>query len=883
MDETMDEKEPVTPSKDDSSGVETHEFFAVERIIAVKAGAVFLTAAGAVFLVLFMGFAPRVFSLAAMAAASAGAGGYVLARLHRPAEDFFYKHLLLVVFLVDIAAAALLSGGLDSPVLVWLVLLPVAAGFMINFSAVFWYGGLGAGGLGGVAALQAGYGAASAPVSGQWGIWFSLFNIVAVLLAVSGFLWFFLGRLFKITAAQGQMEEKYRKMSTQAEDASRAKGEFLANMSHEIRTPMNGIIGILHVLMETEMTAEQEKYLTIVSSSANALLSIINDILDFSKIEAGKLDLDIMPFDLEMALDEITAMPATQARQKGIDFEYAMEPDVPRRLMGDPGRIRQIMNNLIGNAVKFTDEGEVTLQVDLVSETEHTAVVRFTVNDTGIGIAPENMEKLFRDFSQADASTTRNYGGTGLGLAICKLLAEKMNGTIGVESMEMIGSTFWFTAELEKDLECPVKSAKTPCRLEALNVLVTSDAVSGCARLEGLIEKLGITVTMAGTARQVPELLKTACLEREKIDIVMVDVQETDHFAEGLAETIQKEELICDVQLVILTPIGKKGDARRFEAAGFDAFLSKPVDEALLEACFKTLVEKRDGEGPRGRVITRHSIAENRKYATRILVAEDKETNIVVARHLLNNLGFEPDFARNGQEAVEKVQDYTYDIVFMDTQMPVMDGIEATEQIRAMEKREEKTPARIIAMTANVLPRDRENCFKAGMDDFIAKPVDPGELFRVLHTSTVVEDEDPHTPSETDMGMEPVTGLPGDKEALPAPSPGANNVPVYDREGLLDRFGHNEELIETVVQAFVQEGPDLVESLKNALDKQDFPAARNVSHALKGCAANAGAPGLSAAALEMEKSTESRDGKEVGALMEIIEARLDAFIEETAG
>jgi len=725
-----------------------------------------------------------------------------------------------------------------------------------------------------------GSGDASSLIPGQWNIWFSLFNSLAVLIAVSGFICFFLARLVNKAAAQGQMEETYRKMSKQAEDASRAKGEFLANMSHEIRTPMNGIIGILHVLMETEMTTEQEKYLTIVSSSANALLSIINDILDFSKIEAGKLDLDIMPFDLEMALDEITALPATQARQKGIDFEYAMEPDVPRRVMGDPGRIRQIMNNLIGNAVKFTEEGEVTLQVDRVSETEYTAVVRFTVNDTGIGIAPENMDKLFQDFSQADASTTRNYGGTGLGLAICKLLAEKMNGTIGVESMEMIGSTFWFTAELAKDLDAHVKTVERPCRIEALKVMVTSDAVSGCARLETLIEKLGITVTRADTARQVPEMLKTACLEGDKIDIVMVDVQETDHFAEGLAEAIKKEELICDVQLVILTPIGKKGDARRFEIAGFDAFLSKPVDEALLDACFKTLVKKRAGDGPNGRIITRHSIAENRKYATRILVVEDKETNIVVAGHLLNNLGFEADFARNGKEAVEKIKDNVYDIVFMDTQMPVMDGLEATERIRVLEKREKKPPVRIIAMTANVLPRDRENCFKAGMDDFIAKPVDPGELSRVLNTGTVVEAE-PQTPSE--METEPGIGLPGDGEESPALSPGTGPAPVYDREGLLDRFGNNEELIKTVVQAFVQEGPDLVKSLKNALDKDDFSTARDVSHALKGCAANAGAAGLSAAALAMEKTTENRDGEQAGTLMEMIEARLDAFIEETAG
>ena len=439
---TMDEKEPVIPSDGDSSDVKSHEFFAVERSIAVKAGALFLTAVGGVFLALFIGLVPRVFSLAAMAAASAGAGGYALVRLQRQAGDSFYAHLLLVVFLGDIAGAALLSGGLDSPVLGWLFLLPVAAGFMISFPAVLWYGGLGAVVPAGLAGLQMGSGDASSLIPGQWNIWFSLFNSLAVLIAVSGFICFFLARLVNKAAAQGQMEETYRKMSKQAEDASRAKGEFLANMSHEIRTPMNGIIGILHVLMETEMTTEQEKYLTIVSSSANALLSIINDILDFSKIEAGKLDLDIMPFDLEMALDEITALPATQARQKGIDFEYAMEPDVPRRVMGDPGRIRQIMNNLIGNAVKFTEEGEVTLQVDRVSETEYTAVVRFTVNDTGIGIAPENMDKLFQDFSQADASTTRNYGGTGLGLAICKLLAEKMNGTIGVESMEMIGSTF---------------------------------------------------------------------------------------------------------------------------------------------------------------------------------------------------------------------------------------------------------------------------------------------------------------------------------------------------------------------------------------------------------------------------------------------------------
>ena len=524
-----------------------------------------------------------------------------------------------------------------------------------------------------------------------------------------------------------------------AEEATRARSNFLANMSHEIRTPMNGVIGMTSLLAQTSLTDEQREYSRTIQSSADMLLTIINDILDFSKIEAGKLEFENIDFDLRFALDEITEILAVKAEEKNLEFIGYVQPDVPSRLQGDPGRLRQVLLNLASNAIKFTSAGEVVIEAELIEEKQHRAKLRFTVKDTGIGIPADRLNCLFKSFSQVDSSTTREFGGTGLGLAISKRLVEMMDGEIGVESEEGRGSNFWFTVELNKQSveQADAANSVMPEDIWGKRILAVDDNPTNRKIIKSYLKAWKCRATVAPDADQAMALLTLAAENDMPFEMAIIDFMMPGMDGETLGKTIKENPTLKDTHLVLLTSRGMRGDAARAHSMGFDAYLTKPIKQSpLYNAILAVFGKKRDSKHrPDNGIVTMHSLAETGKRKLRILLTEDNAVNQKVALIHLRKFGFSVDVAENGKEAVEAVKKGCYDLILMDIQMPEMDGHEATRTIR---KAGYDLP--IIAMTANAMKGDREKCLEAGMNDYLSKPVNPKELLaRIEQWSTSPE------------------------------------------------------------------------------------------------------------------------------------------------
>jgi PAS domain S-box-containing protein len=654
-----------------------------------------------------------------------------------------------------------------------------------------------------------------------------------------------------------RVEVERRKAQRAAEAANRAKSEFLANMSHEIRTPLNGVLGMTELALNTKLTEEQREYLTLVKTSGETLLTVINDILDFSKIEAGRLDINPIDFELRDSLGDTLKTLSLRAHEKGLELALHVAQDVPYRVEGDPTRLRQIVVNLVGNAVKFTDQGEVVLHVGVESQTENEVVLHFIVTDTGIGIPSGKQQMIFAPFAQADSSATRRYGGTGLGLAISFQLTELMGGRIWVESAEGKGSSFHFTirfrpATSEGESLTPSKTVN----LHGLPTLVVDDNATNRRLLEELLSSWGMKPAMADGGWTGLGAMRQAKAGGRPFPLVLIDALMPDMDGFTLAERIKEDPALSGATIMMLTSGGHRGDAARCRKLGIAAYLHKPVKERdLLQAVLLALSPQRS-QAKDAELITRHTLRQERRHL-RILLAEDDMVNRQLAEHLLRKFGHQVTSVSDGRKAVEAVQTSgfdSFDVVLMDVRMPEMDGVEATAAIRTLEAgRPRRLP--IIAMTAHAMKGDRSRFLNAGMDGYIAKPVQAQELVSVIEQTV---------PAHQKTTQE--------RRKKPAPQE------VIDWKRGLAAVDGDTELLHDLLRIFAKSAPATLERLRSAVELKDASAIELAAHTLKGSASNFGADAAVQASLRLELMARQGDLEHTGEAFRSLEQEIQHML-----